>query len=301
MSTTPSPIRSMTGFASATGRASESLGFTLAAKSVNHRFLDPHLRLPGGLDALEMEIRRGLKDHVKRGHVEVSLQLDRGARSGVKPNLTLLREHVEAYRAAAADLSLAGEPDLNALLRLPGALTSEAVSDDPETLKAAVLEVFPQLMADLNIMREREGAALATELRACMARIQAAADEVRKLRAEIVPQIAANVRARLTALLAETEISEERVLAEAAIVAERSDVEEETVRLDTHVQHFLETLTTGGEVGKRLDFLLQEFQREANTLLSKTGGSVHSIRITELGLELKTEIERAREQVQNLE
>ncbi|MBS1814988.1 MAG: YicC family protein [Acidobacteria bacterium] len=296
------PIRSMTGFASVTGRASETLGFTLSAKSVNHRFLDPHLRLPGGMDALEMELRKLLKEHVRRGHVEITLQLERSARTGVQVNLPLLRVHVDAYRAAATNLELSGEPDLNALLRLPGALSGDAApTEDQAALQQAVIEVVPQLLAELNTMREREGAALADEMRAGMGRIHQMVTEVRSLRAETLPQIYNTLRERLQSLLADTSISEDRILTEAAMLAERGDVDEEMVRLDTHVQHFIEHLNTGGEIGKKLDFLLQEFNREANTLLSKTGGSAHSMRITELGLAVKSEIERAREQVQNLE
>lgn len=296
------PVRSMTGFATASGRVSDSLGFTLSAKSVNHRFLDPHLRLPSGCDALEMELRRTLKDWVKRGHVEITLQMERGARAGIRANLPLLREHVEAFRAAAEDLKLKGEPDLNALLRMPGALSAEsAASEDTAALQVAVMQLLPMVMAELNSMREREGAALVAEMRAGMERIRVATVEVRRLRAEMAPQIVINLRERLQTLLKDVPLQEERVLAEAAIVAERGDVEEETVRLETHVQHFLEMLQAGGEIGKRLDFLLQEFQREANTLLSKTGGSAQSIQITDLGLALKAEIERVREQVQNLE
>lgn len=295
-------VRSMTGFATAQERVHDQLGFTLSIKSVNHRFLDPHFRLPNGSDALEMEIRRQLKEYVRRGHVEVMLQVDRGTRTGMKLNLPLLREHVEAYRVAAAELQLGGEPDLNALMRLPGALSAENHhAEDAAALQEGVLHIFPQVMTALNGMREREGAALVSELRNCMQRILEAAREVRALRIEMAPQIVANIRERLQALLSDVPLQEERVLMEAAVVAERGDVEEETVRLETHVQHFIETLESGGEVGKRLDFLLQEFQREANTLLSKTGGTAQSLRITDLGLVLKTEIERAREQVQNLE
>lgn len=296
------PIRSMTGFASVTGRVSDALGFTLTTKSVNHRFLDPHLRLPGGMDALEMELRKQLKEHVRRGHVEITLQLERTARSAIQVNVPLLSAHVEAYRTAAAELGLSGEPDLNGLLRMPGALAGDtSPSDDQAALQAAVLEAIPELLAALNTMREREGAALADEMRAGMGRIHAMVTEVRGLRAETLPQIYNTLRERLQTLLADTAISEERILSEAALLAERGDVDEEMVRLDTHVQHFIEHLNAGGEIGKKLDFLLQEFNREANTLLSKTGGSAHSMRITELGLAVKSEIERAREQVQNLE
>ncbi len=296
-------VRYMTGFATATGSASEQLGFSISAKSVNHRFLDPHLRLPSGCDALEMDLRRALKEHVRRGHVEITVQLDRSARTNVQVNMAVVRAHYEAFQTAASELRLNVSPDLNAILRVPGALSADAPtgSDDMAALQTAVMALVPQLLEDLNRMREREGAALVAELRAEMGRIRDAVTEVRKLRAETAPQMAEVLRERLRALLADTPISEERVLTEAALLAERGDVDEEMVRLDAHVDHFLQMLDAGGEVSKRLDFLLQEFNREANTLLSKTGGSAHSLRITERALDVKSEIERAREQVQNLE
>jgi uncharacterized protein (TIGR00255 family) len=296
-------VRSMTGFATATGSASEQLGFSISAKSVNHRFLDPYLRLPSGCDALEMDLRRVMKEHIGRGHVEIAVQLDRTARTNVQVNMAVVRAHYEAFQTAASELRLNVSPDLNAILRVQGALSADAPSgpEDMAALRSAVMAIVPQLLEDLNRMREHEGAALVSELRAEMHRIREAVTEIRRLRGETAPQIADTLRERLRALLADTPINEERVLTEAALLAERGDVDEEMVRLDAHVDHFLQLLETGGEVGKRLDFLLQEFNREANTLLSKTGGSAHSLRITERALDVKSEIERAREQVQNLE
>jgi len=293
----------MTGFATTTGRVSDQLGFALTLKSVNHRFFDPHFRLPTGCDALEMELRRLLKESIHRGHVEVTVQIDRTPRSSIQVNMAVVRAHVEAFRIAASDLKVNVAPDLNAILRMPGALSADAVSgpEDATAMQAAVIELLPALVQDLNAMREQEGITLATELRAEMGRILAAVSEVRLLRSASAPQIATALRERLQTLLADVPMNEERILTEAAILAERGDVDEEMVRLDAHVHHFLQILNDGGEVGKRLDFLLQEFNREANTLLSKTGGASHSLRITELGLEIKSEIERAREQVQNLE
>jgi uncharacterized protein (TIGR00255 family) len=155
----------------------------------------------------------------------------------------------------------------------------------------------------LNEVRAQEGAALAAELRASMSRLLAFATEVAELRSGVREALFERLRARLAELMQGTSVSEERLLAEAAVLAEKSDVEEEIVRLRTHVDHFIALLDAGGELGKRLDFLLQELNREANTMLSKTSGASggNSLRITELGLEMKAEIEKAREQVQNLE
>ena len=136
-----------------------------------------------------------------------------------------------------------------------------------------------------------------------MSRLQASANEVAELRSGVREALFERLRTRLAELMQGTSVSEERLLAEAAVLAEKSDVEEEIVRLRTHVEHFVALLDAGGEVGKRLDFMLQELNREANTMLSKTSSAsgTNSLRITELGLEMKAEIEKAREQVQNLE
>ncbi|CAN5655449.1 YicC family protein [soil metagenome] len=300
-----SPIYSMTGFASVQATPPGQSGFTLTLKSVNHRFLDLNLRLPSQTDALEVQLRRALKERLKRGHIEVSLQLERKAAGGLQLNAPLLETYVAAYREAAELHGVTAEPDLNALLRLPGVMSFESSSnkEDSAGLEAAVLEQLGPLVDQLNEMRAQEGESLAGELRRSMGRLDALASEVSELRSDVRDAQFERLRGRIVELTKGLEVSEERLLAEAALLAERSDIEEEVVRLRTHVERFVAMLDEGGEVGKRLDFLLQELNREANTMLSKTSGAIggNGLRITELGLEMKTEIERAREQVQNLE
>ena len=297
-------IYSMTGFA--TVRSSgERLGFTLTMKSVNHRFLDLGLRLPSFCDGLEMQIRRVLKESLHRGHVDVTLQLERRANAEVQLNADLLSAYVRAFREAAEAHGVAGEPDLSGMLRIPGVRsveTSVGVDDVPE-LEVAVMAALPGLVDKLNEVRAQEGATLVAELRASMQRLDAFATEMAGLRNGVREAQFERLRARLTELTQGAAVSEERVLTEAAVLAEKSDIEEEIVRLRTHVDRFVALLDEGGELGKRLDFLLQELNREANTMLSKTSSATGSngLRITELGLEMKAEIERAREQVQNLE
>ena len=166
-----------------------------------------------------------------------------------------------------------------------------------------MLAQVPELIGKLNEVRAQEGVALVAELRASMLRLHGFATEMAGLRNGIREAQFERLRTRLAELTQGVPVSEERVLSEAAVLAERSDIEEEIVRLRTHVDRFLLLLDEGGELGKRLDFLLQELSREANTMLSKTSGAsgANSLRITELGLEMKAEIEKAREQVQNLE
>lgn len=300
-----SEVYSMTGFASLRGSVRDSVAFTLSMKSVNHRFLDLNLRLPSYCDALEIQMRRMLKERLRRGHIELTLQLERRANGEIQLNPRLLSAYMQAYREASETNGLAYEPDLNAMLRIPGMMTVESGigADELAGLDAAVLSQIGPLVEKLNEVRAQEGAALAAELRASMARLRAFAEEMAGLRSGVREVQFERLRNRLLELTEGSPVSEERLLTEAAVLAEKSDIEEEIVRLRTHVDRFVTMLDEGGELGKRLDFLLQELNREANTMLSKTSGASgeNSLRITELGLEMKAEIERAREQVQNLE
>lgn len=293
------PIRSMTGFAQVKGQVSPELGFTLSLKSVNHRFLDLHFRLPADSDSLEMKLRRLLKEKLARGHIEVSLNLDRGG-DGFALNRQLVGSYIQAFRAAAAEFSLATEPDLNAMLRIPGALEMGTLPADG-TLEEAVVKKAEEALHKLNQMREEEGRGTERELRERMAHVQTAQKGVEKHRQTVLQSYTEKLRSRLQELIG-AQVDSERILQEAALLVNRSDIQEELVRLDTHVHHFLGLLKESGEVGKKLDFLLQEMNREANTLLAKTSGLAgEALNITEMGLTIKSELEKAREQVQNLE
>jgi uncharacterized protein (TIGR00255 family) len=293
------PIRSMTGFAQARGQLN-GLAFNLSLKSVNHRFLDLHFRLPLNTDSLEVSLRRVLKEKLARGHVDVNLSFDQGGTSALALNKQLVTSYVQAFRAAAVEVGLAAEPDLNAILRFPGAIESNVAPTDEE-LTPAVLPALEAALTHLNQMREEEGRAMDRELRERMAHLLAACGEVRKHRDAVLKGYSERLQARIQEWLG-TSVTEDRIVQEAAILADRSDIQEELVRLENHVQHFLALLDEKGEVGKKLDFLLQEMNREANTLLSKTSGLAgDAVRITESGLAMKSDIEKAREQVQNIE
>jgi uncharacterized protein (TIGR00255 family) len=299
------PVFSMTGFARVSGRVSDLLSWNLSLKSVNHRFLDLHLRMPAGAESLEMRLRRLLKEKVLRGHLEVTLNVERGLRPSAHFDRDLLQGYIAAFRAAAAESELKQQPDLNAIFRLPGVLTGEARFNEQEVqaLEEDVASQIDPLVQALNRMRGQEGAALASELGATMERLDLAVSQVAHMRQEVQKAYFERLSQRISTLLnGNGAIDRDRIMQEAAILAERSDVEEEVTRLRTHIQHFHSLLKAGGEMGKKLDFLLQEMNREANTLLSKTGGvSGNGSRITDLGLGMKSEIEKAREQVQNLE
>jgi uncharacterized protein (TIGR00255 family) len=294
------PIRSMTGFAQVKGQTNGQIGFALSLKSVNHRFLDLHFRMPSETDGLEMKLRRVLKEKIARGHVEVTLTLERAGDNAFVLNKPLVFGYVEAFRAAAKEFGMAAEPDLNVILRMPGAMDAGSLPPDGE-LESAVLEKLGDALAHLNQMRDEEGRGIERELRERMAHIEKASTGVGKHRSAILHAYVEKLKSRMAELLG-SQVDSDRIVQEAALLVDRSDIQEELVRLQTHVQHFLALLDHGGEIGKKLDFLLQELNREANTLLSKTSGLAgETLKITEMGLSIKSEIEKAREQVQNLE
>ena len=297
-------LYSMTGFARAQVRVDEQLSYTLSVKSVNHRFLDVQLRLPQGLDAMEMELRKAIKESLVRGHIELTLSIDRTSQQRTGYNRELVESYLAAFAAAREEHGLGGEPDLNAALRLPGALQNDNRGngdENQEALTASVAREIGPLLEQLKTMRAREGESLEAILGGTLDRLAEATEGVAALRPEIERRYEDRLAQRLEAAVG-VEFNRQRVLEEVAVMVERSDIAEELTRLSTHIGHFRELMAAGGEVGKKLDFLLQEMNREANTLLSKTGGvGGQGTRITELGLAMKAEIEKAREQIQNLE
>ena len=298
------PIYSMTGFARSQVRVNDQLSYTLSVKSVNHRFLDVQLRLPSGLDALEMELRKALKDQLARGHVELTLSVDRSSQQKAGYNRELVNGYIEAFKAAREEHVLFGEPDLNSALRLPGALQCDNRSnsdEDAAALSESVQKQIVPLLGELNAMRAREGEALEAILHSTLDRLAEATEGVSALRPEVEQRYQERLAQRLQAAVG-ADFNRQRLLEEVAVLVERSDIAEELSRMATHIGHFRELLAAGGELGKKLDFLLQEMNREANTLLSKTGGvGGKGTQVTELGLAMKAEIEKAREQIQNVE
>jgi uncharacterized protein (TIGR00255 family) len=294
------PIRSMTGFAQAKGQVNGQMNFTLSLKSVNHRYLDLHFRMPSDNDGLEMKLRRILKEKLARGHVELSLNVERGGTENFALNRELVGGYVQAFRAAAAEFQVHSELDLNAVLRFPGALEAGAAPQNQE-LESAVLAKVDEALKQLNAMREEEGRGIERELRQRMVQLKKAGEGVRKHRQVVLQTYTEKLKTRLQELMG-SQADPERILQEAALLVDRSDIQEELVRLETHVDHFVGLLDQTGEIGKKMDFLLQEMNREANTLLSKTSGLAgEALNITEMGLAMKAEIEKAREQVQNIE
>jgi uncharacterized protein (TIGR00255 family) len=296
----------MTGFARVRKSIPEG-EMTVSIKSVNHRGLDMHFHMPPEFDAMESELRSLFKQHVARGHLQIHVSFTRPADNTPAPlNRPLLEAYIRAFDEAARQHGLSGTPDLNAALRLPGMLSGpdpqQAEQEAGESVTRAVLEAGVEAAAVFNAAREREGAATAAEIRDRCAAICALVERMKEIRSGAVPAFQNRLREKLSELLRGVAIDPQRLAQEAAILADRSDIAEELLRLSTHTAQVDEMLATGGEVGKRLDFLLQEMNREANTVLSKTGGLGDlGLTITELALGAKAEIDKIREQSLNLE
>jgi uncharacterized protein (TIGR00255 family) len=293
----------MTGYAQA--RAMES-GWSLriTVRSVNHRFLDLHLRVPEGFEPIEPGIRRIVRERVRRGHLDIALHYELAGPAAVGVNQEVAAAYMQAIAALKKEFAVQAEPDLAGILRLPGVIGASAKSmeEDLPRLEAAVAHCLEEALDKLNRMREEEAAHLCSEMSQRLRTISSLASKVQPLAESARPAFALRLETRLKELLGEAQIDLSRLAQEAALAAERSDVSEELARLRSHVQQFESLLSGASDVGKKLDFLLQEMQREANTLLSKTPGTEHEgLEITRLGLEIKSEIEKLREQVQNIE
>jgi uncharacterized protein (TIGR00255 family) len=296
-------LRSMTGFAqSRVDTPAWNLRLTL--RSVNHRFLDLHLHLPDGFDALEPEIRRIVRERVRRGHVDFKLFCEPAGPAAVGIHRDVAAEYLRAAESLRQQFKMQGEPDIAAILRLPGVIAAPVVSVEEgfEGVSALVTHSLYEALDRLNEMRASEGRHLAEELSQGLQRITHLTEEIEPLAVLARPAYARRLEARMRELLDDAIIDPARLAQEAAIQAERGDTAEELARLRSHVKQFASLLLGSGETGKKLDFLLQEMQREANTLLSKTPGNEEGgIEITRLALEVKSEIEKLREQVQNIE
>jgi uncharacterized protein (TIGR00255 family) len=293
----------MTGYAQA--QALEN-GWTLrvSVRSVNHRFLDLHLRVPDGFEPIEPRIRQIVRERVRRGHLDVTIHHDLAGPAAVGINQAVATAYLEAVNSLRKQFGISTEPDLASILRLPGVIGPAAASleEEMERLEASVSRCLVESLEKLDRMREAEGNHLRQEMCGRLESIASLAGQAESLAERARPAFARRLETRLKELLGEGQLDMGRLAQEAALAAERSDVSEELSRLRSHVQQFTLLLSGASDVGKKLDFLLQEMQRETNTLLSKTpGNEAEGLEITRLALELKSEIEKLREQVQNIE
>ena len=297
---------SMTGYAQARGEQN-GWAIRVSVKSVNHRFLDVRFRLPEGFDVYELRLRQIIREKIHRGHIDVNLNVQPGTAAPVQVNRDLLQAYLRAAEELRQQMGAAAELDVVSLLRLPGVIGGLApplpeTDEEQDQLGHALDECLREALTKLDDMRHAEGRHLAEELRTRVARIGEQTDKVRDLAIALTPAFARRLQTRLKELLNGTGIEPARLAQEAALLAERSDISEELDRLRSHLQQFAKLLDGAGELGKKLDFLLQEMHREANTMLSKTPGvEDEALAITGLSLEIRAEIEKLREQVQNIE
>jgi uncharacterized protein (TIGR00255 family) len=296
----------MTGYAQARGEQN-GWDIRVSVKSVNHRFLDVRFRLPEGFDVYELRLRQIVREKIHRGHVDVNVNVQPGAAAPVQVNRELLQAYARSAEELRQQMKGSAPLDVVSLLRLPGVIGGLApplpeTDEEQDQLGQALDACLREALAKLDDMRHAEGRHLSEELRSRVARIGQQTEQVRELARALSPAFARRLQARLKELLNGTGIEPSRLAQEAALLAERSDISEELDRLRSHLQQFAKLLDGAGELGKKLDFLLQEMHREANTMLSKTPGvETEALAITGLSLEIRAEIEKLREQVQNIE
>jgi uncharacterized protein (TIGR00255 family) len=292
-------MKSMTGY----GRGAVSgddFSIAVDLKTVNNRFLDVHLRIGSEFSALEPAIKRRISSRLSRGRVDVTVSMERTAQIAYELNRPLIAGYVSALRQLQEEFDLQGELDINVISRIPGALQPARNGID-ERVAVALEAAIDQALDELEKMRQQEGEALRLELGERVAKIEALVPIIERSAEALADAYRVRLQKRIAELLNRggqlVEVDPARLAQEVAYLADRSDVSEEMVRLRSHLAQFQEALASDGETGKMLDFLLQELNREANTTLSKST----DLTIKEAGLAIKAEVEKLREQVQNVE
>lgn len=278
----------------------ENFSVSIDLKTVNNRFLDVHLRLGGELSFVEPTIKRRISSRLSRGRVDVSVTFERTSEISYELNRPLIAGHVNALREIKKEFGIEGEPDINALARLPGALVPSREILDQKVI-TAFEQAVDEALSELERMREQEGQALRQEMIDRVEKIARLVPTIESAASGLVEAYRNRLQKRVSELLHRNgqviEVDPGRLAQEVAYLADRSDVSEEMVRLRSHLTQFREALDSPSETGKMLDFLLQELNREANTTLSKST----DLTIKEAALAIKAEIEKLREQVQNVE
>ena len=291
-------IKSMTGY----GRAVETVNgreFTVELRSVNNRYLDCSVRIPRMLSFAEDAVKQAVKQAVSRGKVDVfiSLRSEGGEEAKITLNTTVLEGYLAAMRQMVAEHGVADDISVSAVSRLPEVFIVEKPEVDEEQLLADLMQVVGKALEGYNAMRATEGQALDRDLRSRGETILQLVAQVEKGNAQTVVDYRARLEAKLKEVLENTAIDESRILTEAAIFADKVAVDEETVRLRSHLEQMNNMLTTGGAMGRKLDFLLQEMNREANTI----GSKCTDVNLARIVVDIKAELEKIREQTQNIE
>lgn len=291
-------MKSMTGY----GRARQVLHgrtVTVELRAVNHRYLDCTVKAPRQFGFLDDAVKKAAAARIARGKTEiyVSVETDEGGDLSVTVNHALAERYLAALRELSEKYGLRDDVTVMSLAKLPDVLGSERIEQDADELTQDVLTVFAEACDGFDQMREREGEKLAEDVRNRASVIETLVGEVEKRSPERVAEYREKLLARMREVLESTDIDETRIVTEAAIYADKTAVDEETVRLRSHLEQLRGMLAQGGATGRKLDFLIQEFNREANTIGSKCS----DLDISRMVVDMKAEIEKIREQVQNIE
>jgi len=292
-------IKSMTGYGKAERTGGDGSTLIVEIRSVNHRYGEITIRLPRHCYPYEQEVKKTVAERLKRGKIEVSIQEERAGGVSMTPtlNLTLAHGYLEAFRTLKKELCLDGEPTLPLIASQRDVFVMREEGAGEEELQHLLMATVRHAVSVHEEMRKREGTALLEDFLNRRATLTRLMDQIEKRAPAVVAEHAVRLRERLRQLLGDTTLDEARLLQEVALMADRSDISEEIVRFMSHLQQFDEALTCGEPVGRKMDFLLQEMNREVNTIGSKANDAF----LASLVVELKAELEKIREQVQNIE
>ncbi len=291
-------VRSMTGY----GRSVQTLSgreFTVEIRSVNNRYLDCTVKLPRAFSFAEDSVKQAVKQAVQRGKVDVFITVNSQSAEDVVISLNkpVLEGYLTAMKTMVAEYGVADDIRASVLSRMPDVFVVEKPQADEEQLKADLLTVVHEALESYNQMRAVEGAALEADLRSRGATILELVAQVEQASPQTVADYRRRLSEKMQEILENKSLDEGRILTEAAIFADKVAVDEETVRLRSHLEQMNQMLTAGGALGRKLDFLIQEMNREANT----TGSKCTDVRIARIVVDIKAELEKIREQTQNLE
>lgn len=291
-------IKSMTGYGSAKGNAGD-LEISVELKSVNNRYLDTSVRMPRSFLFAEDAVKAAISRHISRGKVDMFITVDSSAADNmkVKINEPLLHGYLDAIRKIAEEYGLVNDLSAMNVSRLPDILSVEKADYDTEAISEGIVTVAEQALCDFDAMRQREGERLCADILSKLETIEKLVTAVELESPKTVESYRNKLRDKMNEILGTAGVEESRILAEAAIYADRVAVDEETVRLRSHMAQLRGMLKGGSPIGRKIDFLIQEFNREANTIGSKCQNSD----IAHIVVDLKSEIEKIREQIQNIE
>lgn len=291
-------IKSMTGF----GRGHKILNgrdITVEIRAVNHRYFEFNSRLPRSIGFAEERLKSMLQEHIHRGKVEVSVLLSSVEQADEKIiiNKEIVRDYVEALRSVQEEFSLKDDLSLSDIMRMPDAFTVVKTETDEEQLWLDIKSTAEEAMEHFLAMREAEGERMKQDILSRLTAIEGWVGEIEKASPQLVADYRKRLYDKMKDVLESANIDESRILLEAGIFSEKTAVDEETVRLHSHIAQFRSMLDGDGQVGRKLDFLVQEMNRETNTI----GSKVQDVRVTGIVVDQKSEIEKIREQIQNIE